>query len=249
MPGAALRLRWLPSRAPEKAMPHVKRRAPSPIGRLLKQWRSQRKLSQVALALEAGISSRHLAFIEVGRSTPSRDMVLRLGAALELPLRERNLMLQAAGHAPEFPQTELGAPEMDQVRGALEFILAQHQPNPAALMNVNYDILMGNRPFELALVCFGIASIVVYANLGEKTPWLAVHQVWAFFPLAGAQLARTFGPRGRTWSRAIALLAIAATAAVSLRAVYLHDREYPAGPTVEALHYATTVEAFRERRS
>lgn len=100
------------------------------------------------------------------------------------------------------------------------------------------------RPLEIALVCFGMSSIAMYAWLGEKTPWLALHQVWAFVPLAGAQLARTFGPRGRWWSRTIATVALGLTVAVTYRAVYLHHGEYPRDNRVEALHYATTVDGF-----
>ncbi len=100
------------------------------------------------------------------------------------------------------------------------------------------------RAFEIALICFGLSSIVMYAWLGEKTPWLAVHQVWAFVPLAGAQLARTFGPRGRWFSRTIATTALVLTAAVAFRAVFLHHHEYPRNDRVEALHYATTVDGF-----
>jgi transcriptional regulator with XRE-family HTH domain len=132
----------------------IAERLPCPVGDLLKQWRAQRKLSQVSLAMEANISSRHLAFIEVGRAVPSREMVLRLGNALSLPFRERNQLLRAAGFAPEFQQTDLAAPEMEAVRRSFEFILEQHQPNPAALIDVNYNILMGNRPFESALEFF-----------------------------------------------------------------------------------------------
>jgi len=132
---------------------HRLRRRP-PIGTLLKQWRAQRKLSQTALALGAGVSPRHLGFIEVGRSAPSREMVLRLGSALELPLRECNFLLQVAGFAPEFGPTDFTAPEMEHVRAAIEFIIEKQQPNPAALMDVNYNILIGNRSFDAALEIF-----------------------------------------------------------------------------------------------
>ncbi len=138
---------------------HRRRRRP-PIGTLLKQWRAQRKLSQTALALGAGVSSRHLGFIEVGRSAPSREMVLRLGNALELPLRECNFLLLAAGFAPEFGPTDFTAPEMEHVRAAIEFILEKQQPNPAALMDVNYNILIGNRSFDAALEIFIEGSLL-----------------------------------------------------------------------------------------
>ena len=138
---------------------HRRRRRP-PIGTLLKQWRAQRKLSQTALALGAGVSPRHLGFIEVGRSAPSREMVLRLGNALELPLRECNFLLLAAGFAPEFGPTDFTAPEMEHVRAAIEFIIEKQQPNPAALMDVNYNILSGNRSFDAALEIFIEGSLL-----------------------------------------------------------------------------------------
>ena len=131
-----------------------------PIGTLLKHWRAQRKLSQHALALAAGVSTRHLGFLELGRSTPSREMVLRLGAALELPLRECNLLLQAAGFTPEFGPTDLDAPAMERVRATLDFILEKHEPNPAVLMDVNYNILAGNRSFDAALETFLEGSLL-----------------------------------------------------------------------------------------
>jgi transcriptional regulator with XRE-family HTH domain len=135
-------------------------RSRPPVGTLLKQWRAQRKLSQTGLALAAGVSTRHVGFIEVGRSAPSREMVLRLGEALELPLRECNLLLQAAGFAPGFGPTDLEAPEMERVRAAIEFILEKHEPNPTVLMDVNYNILMGNPSFEAALEFFVEGDLV-----------------------------------------------------------------------------------------
>ena len=131
-----------------------------PIGALLKQWRAQRKLSQTALALAAGVSTRHVGFIELGRSAPSREMVIRLGEALDLPLRECNLLLQAAGFRAEFGPTDLEAPEMERVRASIEFILEKHEPNPTALMDVNYNILMGNRSFQSGLAIFVEGDLV-----------------------------------------------------------------------------------------
>lgn len=94
--------------------------------------------------MHAGISTRHLSFIETGRAVPSRDMVLLLSDALEVPLRERNSLLGAAGYAPIFPETSLDAPEMAQVRRALEAIVHGHGANPAIVVNRRCDVLMGN---------------------------------------------------------------------------------------------------------
>src|SRR5687768_4923294 len=101
---------------------------PSPpgasIGALLQFWRTTRHLSQLALSVEAGVSTRHLCFVETGRARPSREMVLTLADALDVPLRERNALLLAAGFAPHFPESPMDAPALDAVRRALDAILA-----------------------------------------------------------------------------------------------------------------------------
>ena len=93
---------------------------PSPVGRLLQHWRAQRRMSQLALATEAGVTPRHVSFVESGRANPSRDMVLKLARALDVPLRERNQVLLAAGYAPQYRETGLDDASMAQVRAALE---------------------------------------------------------------------------------------------------------------------------------
>jgi len=115
------------------------------VGELLRQWRGVRGLSQLALALEAGVSSRHLSFVETGKAQPSRELVARLADTLRLPLRERNAMLLAAGYAPMFRETALTVPEMDPVRRAIEFILAQQEPFPALVLNRYQDVLLANQ--------------------------------------------------------------------------------------------------------
>jgi len=115
------------------------------VGPLLQYWRKARQLSQLALATEAGVSSRHLCFIETGRAKPSREMVLLLSQALDVPLRERNTLLLAAGLAPEFVETALDAPALEAVRGALDAILEQQEPFPAVVMNRYWDIVRTNR--------------------------------------------------------------------------------------------------------
>lgn len=114
------------------------------LGALLREWRAARRLSQLDLALEAGVSPRHLSCVETGKSQPSRDMLARLADALEMPLRERNAMLVAAGYAPRYPETALATPELAQVRRAIEFILAQQEPYPAFVLNRHWDVLMAN---------------------------------------------------------------------------------------------------------
>jgi transcriptional regulator with XRE-family HTH domain len=120
--------------------------APAPqVGARLREWRAARRRSQLALALEAGVSARHLSFVETGRAQPSRELVARLADALDLPLRERNALLLAAGYAPEFPETGLEGPELATVRRAVEFILEHQEPYPAFAMNRRWDVLRANR--------------------------------------------------------------------------------------------------------
>src|SRR5262245_21582165 len=114
------------------------------VGPLLRAWRSARKKSQLALAGEAGVSTRHLSFLETGRSSPSREMVMALAEALDVPLRERNMLLEAAGYAAVYNETALDAPAMSEVRTALAQILAASEPNPAFVVNRRYDILLTN---------------------------------------------------------------------------------------------------------
>jgi len=114
------------------------------LGALLREWRAARRLSQLDLALDAGVSPRHLSCVETGKSQPSREMVARLADALDMPLRERNAMLVAAGFAPRYPETALATPELSQVRRAIEFILAQQEPYPAFVLNRHWDVLMAN---------------------------------------------------------------------------------------------------------
>jgi transcriptional regulator with XRE-family HTH domain len=113
-------------------------------GRLLKQWRERRRMSQLGLAVEAEISTRHLSFLETGRAQPSRDMLLLLARALELPLRARNELLTAAGYAPIYRETPLDAPQMAQVRRGLDFMLRQQEPYPALVLDRHWNILLTN---------------------------------------------------------------------------------------------------------
>ena len=114
------------------------------VGRLLREWRGVRRSSQMDLALKAGLSPRHLSFVETGRSQPSAHMVLRLAEALDLPLRERNALLIAAGYAPQYPESPLATPELSGVRQAIDYILRQQEPYPAFLVNRYWDVLGGN---------------------------------------------------------------------------------------------------------
>ena len=130
--------------AGKSARRHLEKARPSTVGRLLKQWRERRRMSQLGLALEAEISTRHLSFLETGRTQPSREMVLLLARVLEVPLRGRNELLTAAGYAPVYRETGLDAPEMAQVKQALGFMLRQQEPFPAMVLDRHWNILLTN---------------------------------------------------------------------------------------------------------
>jgi transcriptional regulator with XRE-family HTH domain len=106
-----------------------------PVGELLREWRERRRLSQLDLAIQADISARHLSFVETGRSRPTAGMILRLTEQLDVPLRERNVVLLAGGYAPAYPQHRLDAPELENVRAALRQVLAGHAPYPAVVVD------------------------------------------------------------------------------------------------------------------
>jgi transcriptional regulator with XRE-family HTH domain len=122
-----------------------------PVGELLREWRERRRLSQLDLAIQADISARHLSFVETGRSRPTAGMILRLTEQLEIPLRERNVLLLAGGYAPAYPQHGLQAPELGNVRAALRQVLAGHEPYPAVVIDRWWDMLDSNS---------GIAALV-----------------------------------------------------------------------------------------
>lgn len=114
------------------------------FGDLLRYWRGKRGLSQLELANESAISQRHLSFLESGRSQPSREMVLKLGLVLDVPLRQRNLMLNAAGFAAAYSERHLTDPELREVKQALDFMLAQAQPYPAIVVDRLWNLVMAN---------------------------------------------------------------------------------------------------------
>jgi transcriptional regulator with XRE-family HTH domain len=118
----------------------------SPVGTLLQHWRRERRMSQLMLSNEAGVTSRHVSFVESGRANPSREMVLTLARALDVPLRERNQMLLAAGYAPQYRETGLDAEELARVRAALDRMLAHHEPFPAVVMDRHWNVMMANGP-------------------------------------------------------------------------------------------------------
>jgi transcriptional regulator with XRE-family HTH domain len=154
---------------------------PSPFGRQLRRWRALRGASQLRLATEAGVSTRHLSFVETGRSQPSREMVLRLAEALDVPLRERNALLAAAGFAALYRESALGAPVLEPVDRALGFLLERHEPFPAYLVDRSWRVLRANR-----------GALVGFARFAGADP------VWRETPLNLLRV--TLHPRGlRPW--------------------------------------------------
>ena len=115
-----------------------------PVGQLLRDWRERRRLSQLELSIQADISTRHLSFVETGRSRPTPEMILKLTEHLDVPLRERNQLLLAGGYAPAYPQHGLEAPELASVREALRLVLTGHDPHPALVMNRWWELLDAN---------------------------------------------------------------------------------------------------------
>jgi transcriptional regulator with XRE-family HTH domain len=121
------------------------------VGEQLRGWRSRRRLSQLELAIEADISTRHLSFVETGRSRPSRDMVLHLAERLEVPLRDRNHLLLAAGYAPAYRESALDSASLKPVAAAVRQILAGHEPYPAVVVNARSEMLDANASVGLFL--------------------------------------------------------------------------------------------------
>lgn len=130
---------------------------------LLKTWRQKRRLSQLELALSSGVSQRHVSFLEKGRAKPSRSMILQLSETLEVPLRERNDWLTAAGFAPLFRARPLDDPQMNQVMGAVKMMLANHEPFPAVAVDRAWNILLTNRAFE---VMSNVLGADLWARIG-----------------------------------------------------------------------------------
>ena len=125
------------------------------VGPLLRDWRQRRRRSQLDLALDAGVSARHVSFVETGRSRPSAEMVLQLAEQLEVPLRDRNQLLLAAGYAPLYGERPLDDPDMTPVREALELVLRGHEPYPAAVVDRWWEMVAANS--AIALLTEGVA--------------------------------------------------------------------------------------------
>ena len=154
--------------------------AESAFGPLLRQWRARRRMSQLDLAAEAEISSRHLSFIETGRAGPSREMVRLLAQVLDVPLRDRNALLTAAGYAPIYRETRLEAPAMAQARRALDFMLRQQEPYPALVLDRHWNVLDVNEGSARVQQAFLDSAAV--ADLGPPNAMRLMFHPRAFRP-------------------------------------------------------------------
>lgn len=161
--------------------------APPGVGGLLRQWRQRRRLSQLELAVTAEVSTRHLSFVENGRARPSRELVIHLAEHLEVPLRERNALLLAAGYAPVYRETPLDVAEMGPVREALSKILDGHEPYPALVVDRRWDVVLANRR-ATALLTGGVApglleprpnALRVSLHPGGLAPRIENFEEWA----------------------------------------------------------------------
>ncbi|GGS95484.1 helix-turn-helix domain-containing protein [Streptomyces cinerochromogenes] len=121
------------------------------VGPLLRAWRERRRISQLELALRADSSARHISFVETGRSRPSEEMVLRLAEQLEVPVRERNALLLAAGYAPRYPETPLDDPALDALRDGMERLIRGYEPYPALVVDAGYTVVAANRGIAMLL--------------------------------------------------------------------------------------------------
>lgn len=199
----------------------------NPFGESLRAWRDARKVSQLELALEARVSQRHVSFLESGRAQPSREMVLQLARALDVPLRESNLLLKSAGFAPLYHERTLDSEEMSVVRQALEMTMAHHEPYPAMVINRSWGMVLRNHATDRLLGMFGDAEAL-----------------WARIDPSGEHntLRLTFHPDGmqpllRNWEEVATLLlsrlqreVASDPANTRLRAVFEEITAYPGIP-------------------
>jgi transcriptional regulator with XRE-family HTH domain len=137
-----------------KATANDNKTASNPAGVLLRQWRDIRGKTQLDLSFDADVSQKHISFVESGRSVPSRQMLLDLAQALDVPLRERNELLMAAGYAPLYSDQALDAPLMNSICKALQRMLRQHEPFPALVMDRHWNVLMANEAAPQLFNCF-----------------------------------------------------------------------------------------------
>src|SRR5206468_6090446 len=150
--------------AMQATLPHAR------VGELIREWRQRRRLSQLDLACEADISTRHLSYVENGRASPSREMLMHLAERLDVPLRERNTLLTAAGFAPIYRERPLDDPALAAAREAVQLVLRGHEPYPALLIDRHWTLLAHNRTVPLLLAHVDPALLVPPVNLLRLSP-------------------------------------------------------------------------------
>jgi transcriptional regulator with XRE-family HTH domain len=196
------------------------------VGQALRKWRMRRRLSQLELALDAGVSARHLSFVETGRSHPGRDMLLRIAEQLEIPFRERNQLLLSAGHAPAFAERALDHPELASVRAAIHSILKRHEPYPGIAVDRHWNLVAAN------------SSVVALAESLEIDPALAEPPVNAlrvtFHPNGLAPLIVNLGDWRAVFLERIARQ-VATTGDEELASLMEELSSYPAPPSDGAM--------------
>ncbi|WP_263164282.1 helix-turn-helix domain-containing protein [Streptomyces sp. SCSIO ZS0520] len=222
-------------------------RTPTPssgrgIGPLLRGWRERRRISQLDLALRAGSSARHLSFVETGRSRPSEALVLKLAHHLDVPLRERNALLLAAGYAPRFTETPLSDPSFAPVRAGIEALLAGYEPYPALVLDAHYEVVAANKGVDTLLA--GVAEELLAGPLNAMR--LTLH------PRGMAPRIRNLG-QWRAHLLAQMERDIALDRSPALRALYEEVAAYPvADPGTEetggAAHFALPLRIEHEGR-
>jgi len=136
-----------------------------PVGEHLREWRQRRRLSQLALACDAEISTKHLSFLETGRAQPSREMVLRLAERLEVPRRERNMLLVSAGYAPVFAERPLADPALQAARRAVDLVLSGHEPYPALAVDRHWTMVTANSAVQRLLAGVDAAMLAPPVNV------------------------------------------------------------------------------------
>ena len=174
------------------------------VGPLLRDWRQRRRLSQLDVSARAAISTRHLSFLETGRARPSREMVLHLAEELDVPLRDRNTLLVAAGFAPVYQETPLEGDDMATVRETLQQLLTGHEPNPALVVDRQWNLVLANRAIQLLLT--GVSEVLltppvnvlrIALHPGGLAPHIANFEEWSGHLLSrlGREVTVTGDPR------------------------------------------------------
>ncbi|BCJ78118.1 transcriptional regulator [Catellatospora sp. IY07-71] len=187
-----------------------------PVGELLRGWREHRRLTQLELSNQAEVSTRHLSFVETGRSRPSRDMVLHLAEQLDIPLRERNRLLLSAGYAPVYGQAPLDSPRLGPVRAALRQVLAGHEPYPAVVVDRWWNLVDANA--ALGVLTAGIADHLLAAPANVLRAGLHPQGMAPHIVNLGEWRAHLLGRLRRQ---------VAATTDPELAALYEELRDYP----------------------